>query len=208
MYFASFCFYRKFVKVSVFLYLFQIIFSKNRYLWITFFFWIFEVEIVIPLLSDDSVYKLVPGQNKCILFLYAKHMVQILMWTNTKLDFFDQFAHICLKWIIFMNLPQNTFTVTRMYGLGLIHLPPLWYQAFCNMQQIGNHCTTILVENKHKLSEFIKNIKQIFTQNLLQCLPTSYSNHWPRRKCSKPNETWNHLHHCSCTNNLVDLLLL
>ena len=75
------------------------------------------------------------------------------------------------------------------------------------MKQTGNHCATILVENKHKLSEFIKNIKQTFTQNLLQYLPTSYSNHWPRRKCSKPTGTWNHLHHCSCTNNLVDLLL-
>lgn len=76
-----------------------------------------------------------------------------------------------------MNLPQNTFTVTRVYSLGLIHLPPLQHQAFYNVQQIGNHCTTILVENKHKLSEFIKNIKQIFTQNLLQCLSTSYLNH-------------------------------
>lgn len=48
-------------------------------------------------------YKLVPGQNKCILSLYPKHMVQILMWTNTELDFFDQFANMCLKLIISMN---------------------------------------------------------------------------------------------------------
>lgn len=87
------------------------------------------------------------------------------------------------------------------------HPPPLWHQAFYNMKQTGNHCATVLVENKHKLSEFIKNIKQTFTQILLPYLPTSYSNHWPRRKCSKPNGTWNHLYNCSCTNNLVNFLL-
>lgn len=141
--FCIFFLLKLFVKISVLLYLFEIIYNQNRYLWSIWFFlsiWDWNSNSLTQWLSDYTTFFLDKISAIPIFKAYGTNSHV----NKYRIGFLWPSANIYLKWMIFMNFLATMHNATGVYGLGAIHPLPSWHQAFYNTEKQSRLGTTAL----------------------------------------------------------------